>query len=79
MAKSAAKKPLTMTFELDTSREGWEREFRRFVAALLDAGFREAVRGLGLQLLKEAKKRKLPIAAELEAVLGENREADHAS
>jgi hypothetical protein len=43
---------------------------KRFFAALLEGGFEPLVRSMAQEILDEAKRRKLPIADELEVAMG---------
>ena len=57
------KNKLTLTMQFDMA-DGSD-SFGKFCKALIDGGFEDAVRLMGKELLKEAKRRKLPIVKEL--------------
>jgi hypothetical protein len=54
---------MTLTLEFNAGDE----TFSKFCKALIDGGFDYLVRSMAQELLAEAKRRKLPIAAEIEA------------
>jgi hypothetical protein len=65
MAKKNGKLTMTVQFDLRDSAD----TFGKFCKALLDGGFEDVVRQMAQALLKEAKRRKLPLAAEIEKVV----------
>jgi hypothetical protein len=66
---------LTVTLRFDLK----DNSFGLFCEALLNGGFEETARALATGLLEEGKRRKVPVAFELEAAIQKRREASDGS